>query len=419
LRSGLPDASAFLKGDWLSQSNPNSKVKESAGVTDTGSGYTIGNNKDKQGRPFILSEGAATAFEKIMNASNGHVKTTDVNSAQRSVAKNTAVNGASNSSHLYGNAIDVQTGSSSWNWMKQNNGSDGFYFNDYSPNSPWHWDYKGEGAGESVPPVGSESGVGGSIMRALSPAMQAFADFAMAFGGSALGGLSSLMGGGGDNTSVSGGVGPVDMGADINAKLMTTAKLAMAAGFTKAEAKTMAAIAGGESSFKNTAYNGKGADDSYGLWQINMLGAMGTERLKSLGLSSKADLYDPATNARAAKQIYDSQGFGAWGAYKDGGADKYMNAAQALKLQNGGIASMSGSGNGSRQMISKAQQAFAQEIAAASRPIVVPVPTGGGGGGGNPAGSSGASTPFPSLPSEDSSIVSMEYKYRITMGASV
>jgi hypothetical protein len=193
----------------------------------------------------------------------------------------------------------------------------------------------------------------------------------------------------------------------------------MAAGFTKEQAKTMAMIAGGESTFKNTAYNGEGADDSYGLWQINMKGAMGTERLKNLGLSSKADLYDPLTNAKAAKYIYDRQGFEAWGAYTNGdAARKYGNASAALKLQNGGIASMSGSGNGSRQMISKAQQAFAQEIAAASRPIVVPVPTGGGGGG-NPAGSSGASTPFPILPSEDSSIVSMEYKYRITMGASV
>ena len=192
----------------------------------------------------------------------------------------------------------------------------------------------------------------------------------------------------------------------------------MEAFFYKADSKTMAAIAGGESSFNKRAYDGKGADDSYGLWQINMLGAMGTERLKSLGLSSKADLYDPLTNAKAAKQIYDSQGFGAWGAYKDGNANKYMNAAQALKLQNGGIASMSGSGNGSTQMVSKSQQAFAEKIAEAVTPVVIPMPTGGGGGGGTVV-EQGASSPFPSLPAEDSSIVSMEYKYRITMGASV
>ena len=241
----------------------------------------------------------------------------------------------------------------------------------------------------------------------------------MAFGGSALGGLGSLMGGGGNNTSVPGGTGPVDMGANVTEQLTNAAKLAMEAGFSKEQAKIMAAIAGGESSFNNRAYNGKGADDSYGLWQINMLGQMGTERLKSLGLSSKADLYDPLTNAKAAKQIYDSQGYGAWGAYKDGNAAKYMNAAQALQLQNGGVANMRGSGNNSKQMVSKSQQAFAEQIAAASSPVVVPVPMGGGGGGGNGAGASGASTPFPSLPAEDSSIVSMEYKYRITMGSSV
>tara|TARA_R110001606_G_scaffold28835_1_gene90747 strand:- start:11061 stop:13292 length:2232 start_codon:yes stop_codon:yes gene_type:complete len=130
------------------------------------------------------------------------------------------------------------------------------------------------------------------------------------------------------------GTGPIDMGADVNAKLKKMAEYAMQAGFTKEQAKIMAAIAGGESTFNNRAHNPNRAtgDNSYGLWQINMIDEIGVERRRQLGLSSNEDLFDPVTNARAAKAIFDSQGFTAWGAYKDGNAAKYMNAAKALDL---------------------------------------------------------------------------------------
>ena len=78
---------------------------------------------------------------------------------------------------------------------------------------------------------------------------------------------------------------------------------------------------------------------------------------------------------------------------------------------------MRGSSNGLNSgMVSKSQDQIAQKIANASTPIVIPVPSGGGGA---PIQQPGNDTAMPDLPSADNSIVAMEYKYRITMGASV
>ncbi len=70
-------------------------------------------------------------------------------------------------------------------------------------------------------------------------------------------------------------------------------------------------------------------------------------------------------------------------------------------------------------MVTKSQETFAQKIADAVTPIVIPVPVGGGGGGQQMVAQPGNNTGFPDLPSSDNSIMGMEYKYRITMGASV
>jgi len=55
-------------------------------------------------------------------------------------------------------------------------------------------------------------------------------------------------------------------------------------------------------------------DDSHGLFQINMLGALGPDRRKKYGLKSDDDLYNPEINARVAYEIYKgSNGFAnAW-----------------------------------------------------------------------------------------------------------
>ena len=49
-----------------------------------------------------------------------------------------------------------------------------------------------------------------------------------------------------------------------------------------------------------------------------MIGNLGPARLEQFGLSSNADLFNPATNASVAWQIYQTQGLGAWGAYTNG-----------------------------------------------------------------------------------------------------
>ena len=101
------------------------------------------------------------------------------------------------------------------------------------------------------------------------------------------------------------------------------------------------------------------------------------------------------------------------------GRDTYMQAVAASKMQQGGVAQVRGTNSASNaNMISKSQENFAKMIAENVSPVIVPIPMGGGGSAPAPNMNS-ADLPFPSLPAEDNSIVSMEYKYRITMGASV
>lgn len=95
------------------------------------------------------------------------------------------------------------------------------------------------------------------------------------------------------------------------------AELLLQGGFTEQQVPAMLEIAKRESSLNPLALNPNAdtGDLSYGLFQINMLGGMGPERRKALGLKSNEELYDPATNVRAAKYIYDMQGPQAWSVY--------------------------------------------------------------------------------------------------------
>ena len=113
------------------------------------------------------------------------------------------------------------------------------------------------------------------------------------------------------------------------ARTLSTQQIAQGlrnAGFAEDVIPTMTAVTMAESGGNPYAHNpnaGTG-DNSYGLLQINMLGGMGPERRRSLGLSSDDQLFDPDTNFKAAKQIYDQQGIGAWGAYTNGSYKKYL-----------------------------------------------------------------------------------------------
>lgn len=111
---------------------------------------------------------------------------------------------------------------------------------------------------------------------------------------------------------------------------------ARGAGATHQEAVILTAIAKGESGWRTDAHNPFGRDNSYGLWQINMLGSMGVNRAKQWGLSNYEQLFNPRTNAAAALSILRSQGWRAWTVYSKGIYKQYLPEAQAAgnRFQN-------------------------------------------------------------------------------------
>lgn len=98
------------------------------------------------------------------------------------------------------------------------------------------------------------------------------------------------------------------------------------AGGSPASAAVAAAIALAESGGRPDAHNPKPPDDSYGLWQINMLGRLGPARRQQFGLSSNTALFDPLTNAKAAVAISGGgSNFGAWSTYTNGAYKSHLS----------------------------------------------------------------------------------------------
>lgn len=184
------------------------------------------------------------------------------------------------------------------------------------------------------------------------------------------------------------------------------------AGFDSSKIPTMIAVGMAESSGNSKAHNTNRAtgDNSYGLWQINMIDKLGPERRKEFGISSNDALFDPYVNAKAAKKIYDSQGINAWGAYTNGSYKQY--------LQQGGIVNMSPSTSGNTSRFKQAQEEFAQMIAEKSgSPIVIMNNNGGGGGGTSVIPAPSVQQTPPNLPDGPSTVQAAEYFYRLNMGS--
>lgn len=95
------------------------------------------------------------------------------------------------------------------------------------------------------------------------------------------------------------------------------------AGFQGKTANTMTAIALAESGGNQFAHNTTAPDDSIGPWQINFYGPNIT-RVKQYGLKSKTDAFNPDTNARLAKSIFDSQGLSAWSTFSSGAYKQFL-----------------------------------------------------------------------------------------------
>jgi hypothetical protein len=76
------------------------------------------------------------------------------------------------------------------------------------------------------------------------------------------------------------------------------------------------AISKKESHGSPLAHNGnrKTGDNSYGLFQVNMLDSLGVDRREQFGLASNAELLNPVVNAQIA--YYMSEGGKDWSAWK-------------------------------------------------------------------------------------------------------
>jgi len=111
------------------------------------------------------------------------------------------------------------------------------------------------------------------------------------------------------------------------------AQVARQAGIPEDKIPTMVAIAMAESRGDSEAHNPEYPDNSFGLWQINMLDEpgyyLGAERRQKYGLSSNEQLKDPLTNAKAAFDILNSQGLGAWSVYTSGTYKDFLPDARA------------------------------------------------------------------------------------------
>lgn len=103
-------------------------------------------------------------------------------------------------------------------------------------------------------------------------------------------------------------------------------QLVTSAGFTGKDVDIAVAVILAESGGNPRAHNAVPPDDSYGLFQVNMLGALGPDRRKRYGLKANTDLYDPATNARVAYGIFKGSGWKAWTTYTRGAYKKYMES---------------------------------------------------------------------------------------------
>jgi len=92
-------------------------------------------------------------------------------------------------------------------------------------------------------------------------------------------------------------------------------KLLIEAGFEGRKLKEAWAIVMKESTGRPTAHNGNEStgDNSYGIFQINMIGSLGTDRREKFNLSSNTDLFNPLKNAKIAH--YMSRGGEDWSSW--------------------------------------------------------------------------------------------------------
>lgn len=436
----------------------------------TGPGWSPGS--DGQGRPAVFSKGGAEAFAQMMKDSGGQVKTSDINSSQRTVAKNNSVGGSPTSNHLVGNGVDVQSGSPSWTWMKANSNKYGWNWNDYLGPSGWHWDYTGKDGGNLTTSTGNQ-GPEGQIqtqnqngfqgaMQSLQKMLQGagklggfvskvFGAMTEGFGaglaksglGIDISGFTNLMGAGvtglGNFLTLSSGGGMAPGGSTPSApltgnnaqKAKQMYKYIKEKGYSSAQAKGIVANIQRESGFRTDAVGDGGM--SHGLFQWY---ADRSDRMKSavpnwstnwqgqIDYALKEHVgpqYRGATSSMSAKDAaYWWMNKWEIPADRERGGPNHMKMngfIDSYGFQKGGVVNMKGGGSQTNSRFQQAQKEFAQQIGAAAAPIVVPVPMGGGGAGPQVTNTGNTTGKPPQLPDGPSSIQSAEYFYRLNMGS--
>ena len=105
----------------------------------------------------------------------------------------------------------------------------------------------------------------------------------------------------------------------VNSDSLTDAQLIElfgAVGFKGQNLKEAWAVVKKESHGNPLSHNGnrKTGDNSFGLFQVNMLGSMGADRRDKFNLASNAELFNPVVNAKIAYHM--SNGGKDWSAWK-------------------------------------------------------------------------------------------------------
>ena len=104
-------------------------------------------------------------------------------------------------------------------------------------------------------------------------------------------------------------------------------ELLKAVGFSGKGLKTAYAVAKAESNGRPYAYNGniKTLDQSYGIFQINMLAMLGEKRRDKFNLDDNSDLFNPVKNAEIAYFMTNGgEDWSAWSSYNTGAINKWL-----------------------------------------------------------------------------------------------
>ena len=97
------------------------------------------------------------------------------------------------------------------------------------------------------------------------------------------------------------------------------AKMLSTVGFEGRALKVAWAVVKKESNGRPLAFNGnvKTGDNSYGIFQINMIGGLGVARRDKYDLNSNKDLFDPVVNAQIAYHMSnEGSNWSSWGVGK-------------------------------------------------------------------------------------------------------